>query len=104
LRFLLPSETAPFLKQELTGKYDCVLSSWEISTDSTSDDRAFVVAYCDRTKLYGVVKFLKASGAAGIIVDRGEFIFEGSSLAFEAFNKVLRQSDSEPKSTILAAN
>jgi hypothetical protein len=49
-----------------------------------------VAAYCQRSKLYGVVKFLKSSGAAGIIVNRGEFIFEGSSPAFETFKLALK--------------
>jgi len=99
LRFSLPAGTAPMRKQELTGKYGCVLSSWDSSADSApGDGRTFVVAYCDRSKLYGVVKFLKASGAAGIIVDRGEFIFEGSSAAFEAFRKILRQRETGTKS------
>jgi len=48
------------------------------------------VIYCERSKLYKVVKFLKSSGAAGIVVERGEFIFEGSSQAFAAFKQALK--------------
>jgi hypothetical protein len=37
-----------------------------------------------------VVKFLKSAGATGIIVDRGEFIFAGSSPAFDTFKHMLK--------------
>jgi ATP phosphoribosyltransferase len=97
LRFSVPSERAAVIRQQLTGKYDCVLSSWSASAEPTavtpSDGRDFAVALCPRTGLYNVVKFLKSSGAAGIIVDRGEFIFEGSSQAFDTFKQVLKRRD-----------
>jgi len=90
LRFSLPSETAFLRKGQLVQEYGCVMSSSD-GIDSTPDDgRSFVVTYCQRAKLYSVVKFLKASGAAGIIVDRGEFIFEESSPAFESFKQALK--------------
>lgn len=90
LRFSISSKTGAKTKRQLSEKYGCVLSSWGESEDQPSDERMFVVAYCHRSKLYGVVKFLKSSGASGIIVDRGEFIFEGSSPAFESFKQMLR--------------
>jgi ATP phosphoribosyltransferase len=89
LRFSIPVKTAPKAKQQLMEKYGCVLSSWN-ETDSAADGRVFVVAYCPRASLYAVVKFIKSSGAAGIIVERGEFIFEGSSTAFDTFKQVLK--------------
>jgi ATP phosphoribosyltransferase len=94
LRFSLPSKTASRKKQQLSEEYGCVMTSWSGSADSAStDERTFVVAFCQRAKLYSIVKFLKSSGAAGIIVDRGEFIFEGSSPAFDAFKQVLKRHD-----------
>jgi ATP phosphoribosyltransferase len=90
LRFSIPAKTASKAKARLAEKYGCALSSWDETADSTDTGRCFVVAYCPRAKLYGVVKFLKSSGAAGIIVDRGEFIFEGSSPAFDKFKKLLK--------------
>jgi ATP phosphoribosyltransferase len=90
LRFSIESKTAAKARQQLIEKFGCVLSSWGESADGSSGERMFVVAYCQRSKLYGVVKFLKSSGASGIIVDRGEFIFEGSSPAFDAFRQKLK--------------
>ncbi|MGH6676688.1 MAG: hypothetical protein ACRECE_10785, partial [Xanthobacteraceae bacterium] len=90
LRFSLSSDTAAKAKQQLAEKYDCVLSSWSESADAKTDGRVFVVAYCQRSRLYTIVKFLKSSGAAGIIVDRGEFIFEGASPAFGSFRQMLK--------------
>jgi ATP phosphoribosyltransferase len=91
LRFSIPNKASASAKQQLTEKYGCVLSAWSDGAASPSAaSRTLVVAYCQRAKLYGVVKFLKSSGAAGIIVDRGEFIFEGSSPAFETFKQALK--------------
>lgn len=90
LRFSIPAKMASKAKQQLIEKHGCVLSSWNETADSTANGRVFVVAYCPRAKLYSVVKFLKSSGAAGIIVDRGEFIFEGSSPAFDTLAQVLK--------------
>jgi ATP phosphoribosyltransferase len=89
LRFTLPSKSAAREKQQLVEKYGCLPSLWSDSAE-TADARTFVVAYCPRAKLYAVVKFLKAAGATEIIVDRGEFIFAGSSPAFETFKTVLK--------------
>ena len=94
LRFSIPNKALATAKQQLTEKYGCVLSTWSDGAASTSAaSRTIVVAYCQRSKLYSVVKFLKASGAAGIIVDRGEFIFEGSSPSFETFRQALKGHD-----------
>ena len=91
LRCSIPNKASASAKQQLTEKYGCVLSAWSEGAASTSAaNHTIVVAYCHRSKLYSVVKFLKASGAAGIIVDRGEFIFEGSSQAFETFKQALK--------------
>jgi hypothetical protein len=103
LRFSISSKTAAKAKRQLSEKYGCVLSSWGESGDPPSDERIFVVAYCHRSKLYGVVKFLKASGAAGIIVDRGEFIFEGASAAFDAFKQMLKGRDAAARSKAIPA-
>ncbi len=97
LRFSISAKTAAKAKQQLTENYGCVLSSWSESADTKADGRMFVVAYCQRTKLYGVVRFLKSSGAAGIIVDRGEFIFEGPSTALQSFRQMLKGRDSSAK-------
>ncbi len=94
LRFSMPSKTAAKRQQELTKNYGCVLSSWNGNGNSkASDERTFIVASCERSQLYAVVKFLKSSGATGILVDRGEFIFEGASPALLAFNDVLARGD-----------
>jgi ATP phosphoribosyltransferase len=91
LRFSLPAKTAAKAQQQLTEKHGCVLSSWsEGAAAAAGDGRSFVVAYCRRAKFYSVVKFLKSAGAAGIIVDRGEFIFAGSSPAFDSFKQMLK--------------
>jgi ATP phosphoribosyltransferase len=102
LRFSLPSEVANLRKKQLVEEYGCVLSSLDGDSDSTPDDgRTLVVAYCQRSKLYSVVQFLKSSGAAGIIVERGEFIFEGTSAAIDAFKRALKGSGSAPKTVSL---
>jgi len=101
LRFSIAKKAAAKAKRQLIEKYGCVLSSWGEGEDT--DERLFVVAYCHRSKLYGVVKFLKASGAAGIIVDRGEFIFEGTSAAFDAFKRMLKGRDAAAKTKAIAA-
>jgi ATP phosphoribosyltransferase len=101
LRFSISSKTAEKAKRQLSEKYGCVLSSWGEGEDT--DERMFVVAYCHRSKLYGVVKFLKAAGAAGIIVDRGEFIFEGASPAFDAFKQMLKGRDAVARIKAIAA-
>jgi ATP phosphoribosyltransferase len=91
LRFSLPSESADLRKKQLQEQYGCAMSSLDEGADSTPDDgRSLVVTYCERSKLYKVVKFLKSSGAAGIIVERGEFIFEGPSPSFETFKQALK--------------
>ncbi len=92
LRFSIPLKNAAERKQQLGEKFGCTLSSWNESADTAAREaRSFVVAYCQRAKLYSVVKYLKSSGAAGIIVDRGEFIFAGKSPAFESFKKMLKE-------------
>jgi ATP phosphoribosyltransferase len=91
LRFSIPAKAAAKRKQQLAETYGCVVSSWSEATAAPDRGRAFMVAYCQRAKLYNVVKFLKASDASGILVDRGEFIFEGASPAFETFRKTLKQ-------------
>lgn len=90
LRFSFPAKGESKIKQRLGEKYGCVLSSWNETADAADGGRCFVVAYCPRAQLYGVVQFLKSSGAAGIIVDRGEFIFEGPSPAFGKFKQALK--------------
>jgi ATP phosphoribosyltransferase len=90
LRFSIPAKTASKTKERLAEKYGCALSSLDETADAAEAGRCLVVVYCPRAKLYGVVKFLKSSGAVGIIVDRGEFIFEGSSPAFDKFKKLLK--------------
>lgn len=87
LRFTLPSQSAARSKQELVEKYRCLPSLWGESAETA---RMSVVASCPRAALYAVVRFLKAAGATEIIVDRGEFIFAGSSGAFETFKTVLK--------------
>jgi hypothetical protein len=67
-----------------------VVSSWSEAPGAPDQGRAFMVAYCQRAKLYAAVKFLKSCDAASILVDRGEFIFEGASPAFETFRKMLK--------------
>jgi ATP phosphoribosyltransferase len=100
LRFSIPAKSAAKGKQQLTEKYGCVVSSWNDSDDSASGGgRAFFVAYCQRARLYNVVKLLKSAGAADIIVDRGEFIFAGSSPAFETFRQALKGRDGAAAST-----
>ena len=94
LRFSLPSETRSIILSQLTDKHDCSLSSSARSKDTTpTDGRTDVVALCPRAKLYNVVKFLKSSGAAEIVVNRGEFIFEGFSQAFNQFKQMLKRRD-----------
>lgn len=90
LRFTLPAASAAQSKDQLVEKYGCLPSLWSEGAE-TVDGRTFVVAYCLRAKLYGVVTFLKAAGASEIIVDRGEFIFAGSSPAIETFKAVLKR-------------
>jgi ATP phosphoribosyltransferase len=103
LRFSIPSESAS-IKGQLAEKYGCVLSAWNESPGSVKHDgRVSAVAHCQRTKLYGVVKFLKSCGASGIIVERGEFIFESSSAAFDAFKQALKGRD-RPAKTKAAAD
>jgi ATP phosphoribosyltransferase len=98
LRFSIPTKTSASAKRQLTEKFGCVLSAWSDGASSPSAaGRTIVVAYCQRAKLYTVVKFLKASGAAGIIVDRGEFIFEESSPAFETFMQALKSHGAAAK-------
>jgi len=90
LRFSVPAKSATKSKRQLAEKFGCVVSTWPDAPDASDQGRAFVVAYCQRAQLYGVVKFLKSCDAASILVDRGEFIFEGSSPAFETFRKTLK--------------
>jgi ATP phosphoribosyltransferase len=97
LRFSVPSEKANSVRQQLTGKFDCNIISWRTGPDSTigpqSGGRDFVTASCGRTRLYGVVKFLKSCGAAEVIVDRSEFIFEESSPALKTFRQMVKRHD-----------
>jgi ATP phosphoribosyltransferase len=99
LRFSLPAKSAAKNKRQLAEKFGCVVSSWPDAPDASDQGRAFVVAYCRRAQLYDVVKFLKSCDAASILVDRGEFIFENFSPAFEAFRKMLKRpaAGAEPK-------
>ena len=98
LRFSLPSKSAAKAQQQLAERYGCVLSSWsEGAGPAAAEGRSFVVAYCGRAKFYSVVKFLKSAGAAGIIVDRGEFIFVESSPAFDAFKRMLKGRTVSPR-------
>jgi ATP phosphoribosyltransferase len=94
LRFSVPAEMGQFVRQKLKESYACIMPSWDENAASTPiDGRAAVVALCSRQKLYSVVKFLKSEGAAEIVVDRGEFIFEGSSQAFDKFKQILKHRD-----------
>ena len=105
LRFSIPNKAAENAKQQLTEKYGCTLSAWsEGAASQSAAGRTIVVAYCQRAKLYSVVTFLKSAGAAGIIVDRGEFIFEGSSPAFEAFKRALKGHETSPRPTAEAGS
>lgn len=86
LRFSLPAATAAAKRKQMA-EHGCV----PISPDGGADNgRTFIVALCPRTHLNGVVKFLKASGAGEIVVDRGEFIFAGASPAFGKFRQMLK--------------
>jgi ATP phosphoribosyltransferase len=94
LRFSVPAEMAQLVRQKLKVSYACITPSWDENAASTPiDGRAAIVALCSRQKLYNVVKFLKSKGAAEIVVDRGEFIFEGSSQAFDKFKQILKHRD-----------
>jgi ATP phosphoribosyltransferase len=94
LRFSVPAEMAQLVRQKLKVSYACITPSWDENAGSTPvDGRAAIVALCSRQKLYNVVKFLKSKGAAEIVVDRGEFIFEGSSQAFDKFKQILKHRD-----------
>jgi ATP phosphoribosyltransferase len=94
LRFSVPAEMGQFVRQKLKASYACIMPSWDENAASNSiDGRAAVVALCSRQELYNVVKFLKSKGAAEIVVDRGEFIFEGSSQAFNKFKQILKHQD-----------
>jgi ATP phosphoribosyltransferase len=98
LRFSIPAKAAAKNKQHLAEEYGCMVSSWSEAPGAPDQGRASMVAYCQRAKLYNVVKFLKACAAASILVDRSEFIFEGASPAFETFRKMLKHPRSvEPK-------
>jgi ATP phosphoribosyltransferase len=98
LRFSLPARSAAKSKRQLAEKFGCVASSWPDAPNASDQGRAFTVAYCQRAQLYAVVKFLRSCDAAGILADRGEFIFEGSSAAFETFRKMVERPGSvEPK-------
>lgn len=90
LRFSIPAKAGSKAMQQLAEKFGCAASVWNETAHAANADRCFVVAYCPRAKLYGAVKFLKSAGAAGIIVDRGEFIFEESSAAFVNFKLGLK--------------
>lgn len=97
LRFSVPSERANEVRQQLIEKNGYTVSSWRASAESAaiaqSGGREFVVALCGRKKVYNVVEFLRSSGAAQVIVDRGEFVFEESSPAFDRFKQMLRHRD-----------
>jgi ATP phosphoribosyltransferase len=102
LRFSLPSESAYLRKKQLVEEYRCDLSSLYGDADLTPDDgRTLVVAYCQRSQLFRVAQFLKLSGAAGILVERGEFIFEESSSAFDGFKQSLKGRRSTAKTKVV---
>lgn len=104
LRFSVPSKKATTARQQLIAKYGCALSAWSESADTArSDKRAFIVALCPRPQLYSVVKYLKSVGATGIVVDRGEFIFEGSSQALDKFKQALKRRDVSAGAKTMAA-
>ena len=93
LRFSVPSARVFEIQEKLTTKYGCVLSSARVRTEASAarlDEREFMLALCSRSRLYTVVKFLKSSGAADVVVDRGEFIFSESSPAIERFKQMLK--------------
>jgi len=102
LRFAVPSKAAAVVGRQLTMDYKCalLLPSGSEEASATSDGRVAVEALCARTRLYGVVKFLQSSGASGIVVDRGEFIFERASPAFEAFNKLVKPDAAQVRPAI----
>jgi ATP phosphoribosyltransferase len=92
LRFSVPAKAASKAKQRLAEKFGGAASAFNETADAPDSSRCFVVAYCPRAKLYAAVEFLKSAGAVGIIVDRGEFIFEGTSPAFDQFRQVLNSA------------
>jgi ATP phosphoribosyltransferase len=106
LRFSIPSKKSSYVRTELTTRYECSLTSWSATSESVIVPRGgtfdFVVALCTRTKLYAAVKFLKSSGAAEIIVDRSEFVFEETSQALERFRQLIRRQDTEGRSKSVA--
>src|ERR1700683_5186483 len=90
LRFSVPPRKVAATRRELTETYNCVPISWGGSAGSSAaEGYGFDEALCPRTRLYDVVKYLKSQGAAAIVFDRGEFIFERSSPAFEKFSQML---------------
>jgi ATP phosphoribosyltransferase len=94
LHFSVPAEMGQIVRQKLKVSYACIMPSWDENAASTANDgRVAIVALCSRQKLYNVVKFLKSKDAAEIVVDRGEFIFEGSSQAFGKFKQILKHRD-----------
>lgn len=94
LRFSVPSDKTNSVRTRLEADYQCSLSSWSAHGDAASVPQNqgldFIVALCARAKLYAAVKFLKSSGASGVIVDRGEFVFEEGSQVVEDFRQRLK--------------
>jgi len=90
LRFSVPPRKGAAIRRELSGTYNCVPISWNGNGDaSAAGGVGFDEALCPRMRLYDVVKYLKSQGATAIVFDRGEFIFERSSPAFETFSRML---------------
>lgn len=102
MRFSVPSQTSAQVKQHLAARYECTLSSWRESAEASAaagaEQRDFLIALCARKKLYNVVRYLKSAGASEVIVDRGEFIFQGSSPVFSAFKHILKRQEVPSKS------
>jgi ATP phosphoribosyltransferase len=97
LRFSLPREAAVHKKLELKERYGCVLSTSGAAEDSApGTERAFLAAICERKKLYAIAQFLRSAGATEIVAERGEFIFAGSSPAFEGFRQTLQGGAAVP--------
>jgi ATP phosphoribosyltransferase len=93
LRFSIPSEGAKRVLNRLSRQF--AISSWPAAISRAamatheSEDRLFLVALCERTKIYAAAKLAKELGASDVIVDRSEFIFEGVSPSFGGFKRAL---------------
>jgi ATP phosphoribosyltransferase len=96
LRFSVPADRAAKIGKALRDSHKCTPISSRAHEDAAprpASQRDDLVVLCPKASVYGVVKYLRASGAGEVIVDRSEFVYQSPPPSIEGFKGLLKRHD-----------